>query len=67
MVQCVLFVFLLFQLVFVLLLLVFVLGIVFVFAGMTADLPVKRPIRAASVLLNLGDFVTTDHISPAGT
>jgi len=37
------------------------------FQGMTADLPVKRPIKAASVLLNLGDSVTTDHISPAGS
>lgn len=37
------------------------------FHGMTADLPAKRPIRAASVLLNLGDSVTTDHISPAGS
>ena len=25
-----------------------------------------RPIEAAAVLLNLGDSVTTDHISPAG-
>jgi len=31
------------------------------------DLPEKRPIRSASVLLNLGDSVTTDHISPAGS
>eukprot|EP00090_Calanus_glacialis_P010701 TRINITY_DN1914_c0_g1_i1.p1 TRINITY_DN1914_c0_g1~~TRINITY_DN1914_c0_g1_i1.p1 ORF type:complete len:911 (-),score=302.67 TRINITY_DN1914_c0_g1_i1:168-2852(-) len=37
------------------------------FAGMTADLPTKRPIRSAQVLLNLGDSVTTDHISPAGS
>merc|ERR1712038_580000 len=34
---------------------------------MTVDLPEKRPIRMASVLLNLGDSVTTDHISPAGS
>merc|ERR1712172_214725 len=34
---------------------------------MTVDLPDKRPIRSASVLLNLGDSVTTDHISPAGS
>eukprot|EP00092_Neocalanus_flemingeri_P037142 GFUD01040430.1.p1 GENE.GFUD01040430.1~~GFUD01040430.1.p1 ORF type:complete len:895 (-),score=230.76 GFUD01040430.1:278-2962(-) len=37
------------------------------FAGMTADLPAKRPIKSAQVLLNLGDSVTTDHISPAGS
>jgi len=37
------------------------------FDGITADLPVKTPIRGASVLLNLGDSVTTDHISPAGS
>jgi len=37
------------------------------FAGMTSELPVKKPIKAASVLLNLGDSVTTDHISPAGS
>merc|ERR1719341_2158889 len=37
------------------------------FQGMTPDLPAKRPIRAAQALLNLGDSVTTDHISPAGS
>merc|ERR1711892_187076 len=37
------------------------------FEGMTKDLPVKKPIRSAQVLLNLGDSVTTDHISPAGS
>jgi len=37
------------------------------FKDMTVDLPEKRPIRMASVLLNLGDSVTTDHISPAGS
>ena len=37
------------------------------FAGMTPELPVKTPIRGASVLLHLGDSVTTDHISPAGS
>jgi len=37
------------------------------FQGMTADLPNKTPIKGASVLLNLGDSVTTDHISPAGS
>merc|ERR1712123_374382 len=33
---------------------------------MTTDLPTKKPIRSAHVLLHLGDSVTTDHISPAG-
>jgi len=37
------------------------------FTGMTPELPVKKPIKSASVLLNLGDSVTTDHISPAGS
>jgi len=37
------------------------------FSGMTKDLPVHRPITSARVLLNLGDSVTTDHISPAGS
>merc|ERR1712123_277661 len=37
------------------------------FSGMTADLPTKKPIRSAHVLLHLGDSVTTDHISPAGS
>jgi len=37
------------------------------FKDMTVDLPEKKPIRSASVLLNLGDSVTTDHISPAGS
>merc|ERR1719479_788821 len=31
------------------------------------DLPTKTPITNAAVLLNLGDSVTTDHISPAGS
>ena len=31
------------------------------------DLPVRESIRNAAVLLNLGDSVTTDHISPAGS
>ncbi|KAF4518983.1 hypothetical protein B566_EDAN007771 [Ephemera danica] len=31
------------------------------------DLPGSRPIELARVLLNLGDSVTTDHISPAGS
>lgn len=33
----------------------------------TYDLPEIRPIKNAAVLLNLGDSVTTDHISPAGS
>merc|ERR1712179_892138 len=35
------------------------------FSGMTADLPVKQPVKSAHALLHLGDSVTTDHISPA--
>ena len=34
---------------------------------MTAELPVKNSIKGAHALLNLGDSVTTDHISPAGS
>lgn len=37
------------------------------FENMTTDLPVKTPITKARALLFLGDFVTTDHISPAGS
>jgi aconitate hydratase len=37
------------------------------FSGMTSDLPSKRPIKSAHALLHLGDSVTTDHISPAGS
>ena len=37
------------------------------FVGMTRDLPTKEPIKNACVLLNLGDSITTDHISPAGS
>ena len=37
------------------------------FEGMTRDLPPIAPIVGARVLLNLGDSVTTDHISPAGS
>jgi len=37
------------------------------FDGMTKDLPVKKPISGAYALLHLGDSVTTDHISPAGS
>ena len=36
------------------------------FAGMTADVPGIKPVRAARVLGMFGDSVTTDHISPAG-
>jgi len=37
------------------------------FATMTNELPEIKPIIDARVLLNLGDSVTTDHISPAGS
>ena len=37
------------------------------FDGMTRDLPERLPIKNARVLLNLGDSITTDHISPAGS
>ncbi|XP_071552890.1 cytoplasmic aconitate hydratase-like isoform X2 [Panulirus ornatus] len=37
------------------------------FEGMTKDLPAIKAIENAHVLLNLGDSVTTDHISPAGS
>ena len=40
------------------------------FEGMTKDVPEGQgpvSIRDATVLLNLGDSVTTDHISPAGS
>ncbi|BES99478.1 unnamed protein product [Nesidiocoris tenuis] len=37
------------------------------FEGMTKNLPETQPIRNARVLLLLGDSVTTDHISPAGS
>jgi len=36
-------------------------------ASLTADVPEIRPIRGARVLALLGDSVTTDHISPAGS
>ncbi|KAM4714256.1 cytoplasmic aconitate hydratase [Anableps anableps] len=36
------------------------------FDGLTMKLPPPESIRDAYVLLNLGDSVTTDHISPAG-
>ena len=37
------------------------------FDGMKRELPERRKIERAQVLLNLGDSVTTDHISPAGS
>lgn len=37
------------------------------FDGMKRELPERRTIDKAHVLLNLGDSVTTDHISPAGS
>ena len=36
------------------------------FDGMTKDAPGALPIEDAVVLALLGDFITTDHISPAG-
>jgi aconitate hydratase len=36
------------------------------FASMTAELPEVKPISGAYCLLNFGDSITTDHISPAG-
>jgi aconitate hydratase len=37
------------------------------FMDMTTDEPPIQPVRGARVLALLGDSVTTDHISPAGT
>lgn len=37
------------------------------FDGMTHNLPERKPLQNAKVLLYLGDSVTTDHISPAGS
>ncbi|MPC21751.1 Cytoplasmic aconitate hydratase [Portunus trituberculatus] len=37
------------------------------FEGMTKELPAVKSIENAYALLNLGDSVTTDHISPAGS
>jgi aconitate hydratase len=37
------------------------------FGGVAAQVPPIRPIRAARVLVKVGDSVTTDHISPAGS
>ena len=36
------------------------------FEGMTREPAPLEPLRDARVLVNLGDFITTDHISPAG-
>ncbi|XP_053977010.1 cytoplasmic aconitate hydratase-like [Hylaeus volcanicus] len=37
------------------------------FDSLYKQLPELKPVRRARVLLNLGDSVTTDHISPAGS
>ncbi|MGB1700146.1 MAG: aconitate hydratase, partial [Nannocystaceae bacterium] len=37
------------------------------FVGMSQDVPPIAPITGSRVLLKLGDSVTTDHISPAGS
>ncbi len=37
------------------------------FDGMTADVEPAQAVSRARVLVNLGDFITTDHISPAGS
>ncbi|XP_026668487.1 cytoplasmic aconitate hydratase-like isoform X1 [Ceratina calcarata] len=37
------------------------------FENLQKELPTLKPIIKARVLLNLGDSVTTDHISPAGS
>lgn len=37
------------------------------FDGMTREAKAPADIKNARVLLNLGDFITTDHISPAGS
>lgn len=37
------------------------------FDGMTREVQAPKPVKNARVLLNLGDFITTDHISPAGS
>lgn len=37
------------------------------FEGMTKELPLHQPLENCRVLLFLGDSVTTDHISPAGS
>jgi len=37
------------------------------FDGLRAEVPGLRPVRNARLLLKLGNDITTDHISPAGT
>jgi aconitate hydratase len=37
------------------------------FSDLTLDVPPLRPLRGARVLAMLGDSITTDHISPAGS
>ena len=37
------------------------------FDGMTREVQAPEGIKDARVLLNVGDFITTDHISPAGS
>ncbi|XP_051168740.1 cytoplasmic aconitate hydratase-like [Leptopilina boulardi] len=37
------------------------------FENLTKELPKHKPLTKARVLLNFGDSVTTDHISPAGS
>ncbi|XP_076650973.1 cytoplasmic aconitate hydratase [Halictus rubicundus] len=37
------------------------------FDNLQKELPAIKPLKGASVLLNLSDSVTTDHISPAGS
>ena len=37
------------------------------FENMTVELTPIQPIKNANVLLYLGDSITTDHISPAGS
>jgi aconitate hydratase len=37
------------------------------FDGMTREVPKVEPVSHARILANLGDFITTDHISPAGS
>ncbi|MDO5335542.1 MAG: aconitate hydratase AcnA [Coriobacteriia bacterium] len=37
------------------------------FDGMTKEVTDPAPVKDARVLLDLGDFITTDHISPAGS
>ena len=37
------------------------------FDGITKEVVDPKPVSGARILLNLGDFITTDHISPAGS